>query len=95
MSGVEPNDDAVKLIADRMMRIPDVLPPEGCAYHIIEARTAAGESAGALLMPGAEGASQSSRAQRPRLWHLSSPPTSRAWVRRGRSELGGACAACR
>ncbi|MFY2561701.1 hypothetical protein ACN469_29140 [Corallococcus terminator] len=55
MSMEEPNEEVVKLIADRLMRVPDVLPPAGHAYHIIEARTAAGKSAGGLWMPGAEG----------------------------------------
>ncbi|MCK8503185.1 MULTISPECIES: DMP19 family protein [Myxococcus] len=54
MSAEEPNDEVSKLIAERLMRLPDVLPPEGHAYHVIEARSAAGESVGLLWMPGTE-----------------------------------------
>ncbi|QSQ17472.1 hypothetical protein [Myxococcus landrumensis] len=55
MSGVEPNDDVSKLIAERMMRVQDVRPPEGHSYYVIEAQTAASERAGLFWMPGTEG----------------------------------------
>ncbi|NVJ24659.1 hypothetical protein HUW62_25865 [Myxococcus sp. AM011] len=55
MSEEEPNEEVTKLIADRLMRVPDVLPPEGHAYHVLEAQTAAGERAGGLWMIESEG----------------------------------------
>ncbi|TQF09916.1 DUF4375 domain-containing protein [Myxococcus llanfairpwllgwyngyllgogerychwyrndrobwllllantysiliogogogochensis] len=55
MSGEELNDEVTKLIAERLRRVADVLPPEGHAYHVVEAQTAAGERAGGLWMVGPEG----------------------------------------
>jgi len=55
MAVEEPNDEISKLIAERMMRVQDVRPPEGHSYYVLEAQTAAGERAGMFWMPGTEG----------------------------------------
>ncbi|MCY0996939.1 hypothetical protein OWM54_07260 [Myxococcus sp. MISCRS1] len=54
MSGDAPKKQATETIVDRLKRVESVLPPEGQAYHVLEAQNDAGERAG-LWMTGPKG----------------------------------------